>query len=319
MGDAEHVRRVVAGYADCAYDLVLRAGCPPDRASEVLLSAVRQVTGTPAEWTAGPGDLLGEWLRAAQDLADQAARSGKPTCSVHPTGNADEMACGVGVALEALGPDTARLLLLRDSYDVPPGSVAVAVGIDIPELRRRVAAARLAFLRRYDPPATTLLLELPPCAADPGELAAVCDSTAPPGVDANLRRHAYRCQRCEETAEVQGRARRILSWVRPRSMEPSARSALVAAAGRLGSGRLVTLEALLDAGSEGPRHVVHRRRRRPARGLVAGTLTGALVCGVAIGLTDLGVPSRQPAGSSQPQQRRTDAPKVDVPPVVSSP
>lgn len=318
LRDAGDVRRVVARYADFGYDLVLRAGCPPDQASSVLLSALQRVAGAPADGPAGIGDLLGDWLRAAQGLADQAARSAGPEPSMHPAGDADEIACRVRLALEALEPDSARLLLLRDSYDLPPGPVAVAIGVEIPELHRRIAAARLAFLRRYDPPATKLLLELPPCAADPGELAALCDSTAPPGVDANLRRHAYRCQRCEETAEVQRRARRILSWVRPRSMEPSARAALVVRAGRLGSGRLVTLEALLDAGSdEGPRRISHPRRRRPARGLVAATLSAALVSGVAVGLTDLGRPGRQPADSSQ-QQRRSDPPN-DVTPTVRSP
>lgn len=300
LGDAADVRRIVTTYADHVYDLVRRTGCSPDRAIEVLLVAIGDMLDGLAADPGGVEDLLGGWLRAAQTMAVSAATGSEPTAECP---DPDDVGVRVEAALDDLEPDSARLLLLRDSYDLPPGAVAVAIGVDVPELRRRIATARLSFLRRYDPAATQLLLELPSCAADPGELAALCDSTAPPSVDANLRRHAYRCQRCEETAEVQRRARRILSWVAPQPMDPPALAALAAAAARLASGQVITLEALLDAGSDLRRRPIRRRarRRRPAPALVATALSVALVAGVSVGLTDLGAPSGPRPGSSQPQ------------------
>lgn len=279
---ADDICWVVATHGDSVYELVLRAGCPADRASDVLLAAVGQLLDALADDPAGPTDLLGCWLGAAHALAGPGAQF----AALRDAENRDDdgIAVQVHAANAALDPGSARLLFLRDTCDLPPASVAVALGLGMTELRRRTGTARLAFLHAYDPAATRLLNDLPACAADLGELAALCDATAAPRVSAELRRHAYRCQRCEETTELQYRARRILRRVATRPMEPPARVALVAAAGRLAEARLSVLDAMLDAAGapETGRHGGQRPRVRPA--VIAGTLVAALLTGSAAGV-----------------------------------
>ena len=293
--DADDIRRVVAGYGDRGYSLVVGAGCPADRAYDVLLAAVGLLLDALSDDPAEVGDLLGYWLRAAENLAGQAV--GGPA----PAGpDSDGLVERAEAALGGLEPESARLLRLRDMYDLPAGSVSVLLGVPIVELRRLTGTARLAFLRQYDPPASSLLQQLPPCPTDVGELAAVCDATAPPHVGAELRRHAYRCLRCEETAELQRRARRILGRLTLPAMAPPARATLTAAAGELAESRLPMLDALLDAGADWT--PARGRPRRPAPVVVAAALTAALAGGVAIGRSQLGTSGNTTGvGSSQSQ------------------
>lgn len=305
--DADDIGRLVAAYADAGHDVLLRAGCLPEQAAGLLLAGIQRLVAALADDPAEVGDLLGYWLRMTAGRGAQAGPAHQNSDGrTRPV--RDPVDAQAEDALRALDWDTIRLLLLRDVHNLPLGSVAVATGTDLPELHRRTGTARMAFLREYASAAVQLLAELPTCAADLGGLAALCDATAPPALGAELRRHAYRCQRCEETAELQRRARRILGRLSLHPMEPPARTALVAAAVRLAESRLPMLDVLLDGKGDGqpdgepdgatvavPRGRGARRpTSRPALGRrVIGAALGAalvtgLLTGAAIGLGQLG-------------------------------
>lgn len=319
--DADDIRRVVAGYADRGYDFLLRGGCPPARAPELLLAAVDHLLTALSEQPATVGDLLGYWLRAGQTLAQHDRSAPVSAPGGHPDDHPDDVEKRALDALAELDADGGRLLLLRDTYNIPPASVVVAVGVDLPELRQRTGTARLAFLRRYDPAAANLLHALPACPADVGDLAALCDSTVPSGVGAALRRHAYHCPRCEETAELQRRARLILGRVTVRRLEAGTSAALVAAAGRLAESRLPVLEAMLDDGWR-TTALPHRKppavRRPVALAAVGAALIAGLAAGAAVGVADRRLPI-----PSEPRtvhmQRAGEVPIAVVSPTATSP
>lgn len=295
--DADGIRRLVETYADRGYDFVLRAGCPPEQAVGVLLAAVEHVLADPA----GAPDPLGAWLHAATTIT-----AGMTGGRAGPPADGDGVGARIGAALDSLDPTSARILLLRDTYDLPASSVAVAIGLELGDLRRRTGSARLAFVHHYDPGATRLLQDLPTCAANQGELAALSDATSPPGLSAEFRGHAYRCQRCEETTEIHRRARWMLSRVTLRPMDRAARTAVTSAAARLATAGLATARLPAAGASRGrglppARHLP--AHRRPGRRVVAAALSAALAGGVVVGLTDLGSRDGPPRGTAGPASR----------------
>jgi len=281
---------LVGGHIDVAYDLALRSGCHPDRGVEVLLAALdRALTARPGP-SAAAADLLGGWLRHVRDLAGAASTprragrlrdlltgQGPGSKSTRPDlGVADPLSARLRDALAGVEDRCALALLLGDGYDLPPEAVAAALDLDLPEVGRRVAAGRLALLAGYHPATVGLLDHLPPCPAAIAFVAAPIEPTLPPAVGATLRRHAYHCRRCDEVAELQARARRImlrLDVTRPSAAQRH-KVAVAAAAPSATSAGSPTAPARLAADG----------RRRPSPILVAVAVSTSLAAGVAAGL-----------------------------------
>lgn len=313
---------MVATYADRVHDAVLRADCPGSEAPEVLEEAVGHLLDVLVRRPADVRDLLGCWLRQAELLA------GRRSSSVHVRRD-DADAARVRAVLAALEAPDRRVLMLRDAYDLPPGSAAVALDLDLAELRGRLATARLRFLRRYEAAALPVVpterssaehsstaqhsstaehSAMAPCATDAAELGALSDRTLPPARAAALRRHNHGCLRCEEVADGQERVRRIIGSLPLIGLDPRARTALTARTAVMAERRLSVLDAILDGrldarpatdgqhpGGRGPGAAVPGAgavRRRPllSPAVVAVAIAAALLAGVATGLSGLRVP-----------------------------
>lgn len=299
--DADDVRRVVGAYADPVHDAVLRAGCPGSEASEVLEDAVRQLLDALIRSPAGVRDLLGCWLREAERLA------GQRSSAVHIRRD-DAEALRVRGVLDALDAADRRALMFRDAYDLPPASAAVALDTDVVALRERLAGARLDFLRRYDAASRPAVPAA--CGTHPSELAALSDRTLPPMRASTLRRHTYGCPGCEEVADAQERARRIIGGLPVLGLDPAIRAGVLARTGAIAERRLSILDAMLA-----PAEVSSQDRSATEQApivspvLVAVAIAAALLAGVGIGLSNVSMPQlhRDRTATSQPAPARPSA------------
>jgi hypothetical protein len=213
-------------------------------------------------------DPLARWLVCAEALTGPAAGTGE-------VGDEDRASRPVRAALDELEPATQRVLVLRDGYDLPERTVAAVLGVEVGTARRRLAAARLALLTAYDGRPAPSPGDGPDCPTDFAVFAAVADGTLEAAQAACLRRHAYRCPRCEDVIDVEVRARRMVAALPTATLSVAARQALVAAARGAAS----------DVAPGVRRRAASRRFAVPPA--VAGlTAAVALVAGVGAGLID---------------------------------
>ena len=138
---ADRAVAAVRVHLDRVHDAVLRTGCPPADAVEVVRATALALVERSA---AGPGsadEAVGRWFADAQ-------ASGRQITGPVPALPGDERQQGLQSALDAL-PEGQRLaVLLRDAYDLPVPAVAAALGSDLvtteqvlDEARRTLPAA----------------------------------------------------------------------------------------------------------------------------------------------------------------------------------
>lgn len=229
--DADQVAWLVSTYADRVHDAVRRCGCSADDSVVVLHRAVNGLLDA-------PDDQLAGWLLRAEVLA--------PTDDGLPAD--DDVAAPVRWALALLPAAQQRVLTIRDGYDLPEGSAAVVLDSDVPTLRRRLGAARVALVSAYDGRPRSPHRPHPDCPADTGDLAALADGTLTAGA-LGLRRHVFACDGCEEWLEAQARARRMVAGLPLLRLSAPARSALADAAAASAEERLGALAALFRPGA----------------------------------------------------------------------
>ncbi len=293
----EYVARITAAYADRLHDAVRRAGCSPAAAYDVLRQALvativaldrgsaKAKANANANPNANANDLLSSWLRHAEAMA---ARRGEQ----HDPPDEDAEEHRGRAALAQLEPDSRRVLMLRDGYDLPPATVAACCDTDVAGMRRRVFAARLGLLASYDARPGPEPGDESDCPLDTGELAALTDHTLPPSGSVVLRRHAYRCPRCDDVIDAQERARRIVARLPLLRMDPTAGMRLVDAAAAAAEERLSPLDALFV----GPAPEASHEQGRPLSAALAGfALSLSLLAGVVAGLADGRRPHPSPA------------------------
>ena len=202
---AEQVVPLLRVHADRVHDAVRRAGCSPATAVEVVETSALDLVDAVA--AGDVDDPLGAWFARADALAAQVQ-----TGADVPVGEgllaADGDQALLGRALDAL-PDRQRLaLLLRDSYDLPPGSVGTALGTTADGAMAQVAAARLAFLPGIDGRPSPALDGHP---ADLAALGRIGEGGPVAAPDATTRKHAQACALCRSVVEAQDDAHRLLS------------------------------------------------------------------------------------------------------------
>lgn len=266
---------VVSAYADRVHDDVRRLGCTPAEAAEVVeqtaLGLAERLRVRPHEIR----DLVGTWFRDARVAAERAG-----------TGVEEEDLAGAGIvqrseddaatraALNALGERDRVALLLKDAYDLPYLSVAVALGLEQDAAAVVVARARLRFLRAVgdgpDDPA-------PGHEAELATAARLADGQLPHDAISGAERHVAKCATCGAAVPAMREARRLLSGLAILAMPDTDRDALIARAAAVAQRVLPTAEEVAAAEEDDGRVL-------PPMWLVSTSLGGAFVLGAIVAL-----------------------------------
>jgi hypothetical protein len=168
-------------------------------------------------------------------------------------------------------------LLLRDAYDLPYLSVAVALSADVEPVAVLVARARLRFLALAagDAPGQ------PPGDHDAhlATAARLADGQLAADAVAGAERQAAKCAVCRTVLPAQREARRLLAGLAIIAMADADRDALIARATAVANRLLPSADEVESAGNA--------RRVLPVS-LVAGCLGGALVLGALVALASSG-------------------------------
>jgi DNA-directed RNA polymerase specialized sigma24 family protein len=289
---------VVRAYADRVHDDVRRLGCTPAAAAEVVetsaLGLCERLRARPDQ----VGDLVGAWFRDARVYAQRVATG--------TSADADDLE-GAGIvrrsdddaaarrALAGLNERDRVALLLRDAYDLPYPSTAVALGCDAEAAARLVGLARLRFLRLAagaapDEPAGHDV-EL-------ANAARLADGGLAPDASGAAERHAAKCPICTALLPAQREARRLLSGLAILAMPDADRDRLIARATSVATRLLPSAAdvaaATAPAGDPGARLVPFT--------LVVSCLGGALLLGGLAGMVSGGGPGfgRSGAPSFEP-------------------
>lgn len=211
MVAAETVVAAVRAHADRVHDLARRLGCNPSAAAEVTEASALELVDAAAATPHEVADPVGWWFRRAEELA-RAVSGGVPAArQPRPMGETRPFVglVGQGVLTRALAelPDEERLLLLlRDSYDLAPSTVAAASGRTPDAVSLMVARGRLELLDSCGeavPEPTGHVGEL-------GPLARVAEGSVAPR-DVAVARHVGRCAGCTAVVDAQTRARRLMA------------------------------------------------------------------------------------------------------------
>jgi DNA-directed RNA polymerase specialized sigma24 family protein len=207
---AEDLIAAVRVHADRVHDAVRRLGCDPAAAVQVVEESALDLVDAVATRPETVEDAVGWWFAQARALAARVAGEGEPGELPVGTGllAVDEDQEVLAEALDEL-PETERLaLLLRDSYDLPAGSVGAALGTDEDGAMEVVGRARLAFLPLVDaepaPPVPAHQLAL-------GALARIAQGSPFAARDATVRRHALSCAGCRTLTDALQRAHLLLN------------------------------------------------------------------------------------------------------------
>jgi hypothetical protein len=290
---------VVRAYADRVHDDVRRLGCGPDEAAEVVaasaLGLAERLRARPHE----VGDLVGAWFRDARVLAERVGGGVEP----------EDLAAGEGIvrrsdddaaartALAELGERDRVALLLRDAYDLPYVSTAVALGTPVETAGCLVGRARLRFLR----------LAAGEAPAEPeghdtelARNARLADGQLPPDDVPGAERHASRCPVCGPLLPAQREARKLLTGLAILAMSDADRDSLIARATAVAERLLPSAEEVAAAGDR------REGKLLPAT-LVVACLGGAVVLGAVVAL----------AGGDRTGNVRAGAPTLD--PVTPTP
>lgn len=289
---ADFVAAVLEAYTDRVADAAHRLGCPPQDVAAVVersgVALIEMCARSPGQVV----DLAGRWLADTRAMVLAA-----PTVAL-PTGTPSPTAAGVDVetALAELDERRRFALLLRDSYDLAPLAVAVALDSSTSDAAMVVAEARLRLLEAHDgTPAPSLAGHRVVAGVSLGTLGALSDGAAAelteyddPVLPAR-RRHVGSCAACAAVLDAQTRARVALAALAVLGLAEAERGAVLARLLERGTALLPSAERV---------RLAAEKPRRALPPLVAGlVLLLALVVGVAVGAASLGRGPAPPAAA----------------------
>ncbi len=252
----------VAAYADRVHDLLRRVGCDPDQAVEATESYALALLDALVNRPESVVDMAGWWFSRVLTLGDQlggnpaddAVNDGQPAGDA-PTsvlaGTAAEER--VRAALANLPAPERAAIVLRDTYDLPPQAVAVALRRPAELADSLVARGRLALVAGYDDTRAPTLADHPGRPPELVALSRLADSSQAPA-DANaLHRHVRTCTRCEDVVEALARARRLAHGLPVIALPDQARERLLTETAARAHATLPTPdEVLLAADADEP-------------------------------------------------------------------
>ena len=270
---AEDLSAAVRIHADRVHDLVRRLGGSPDAAVEVVETSALDLVRACQDSPASVSDLVGWWFARARALGVQVAGATHDL----PLGGgvlaADADQARVAQALDAL-PEVERVaVLVRDSYDLPLASLAVAAAASPDAAMELVGRGRLRFLREIGD-------DLPTTAGhtvDLGGLARLGSGGAVAARDATTRRHAQSCQICGGVLACQQRAHQLLAGLSVVALPEGARNDLLARLDTTARAALPSSATLLASADEAEEY-----DETPSRW--AAPLYGVLALFVAVGV-----------------------------------
>ena len=238
-------------HADRVHDLVRRTGCPAQAAPDVVESTALDLLDRLVDAPESVGDLVGWWFAHAYDAARRVAAADPQAATrngLHPVSLLAGTEAEVRVReLLAAMPERERLaVLLRDAYDLPLQSVAVALRRPDDVAAALIAASRLHLVSAYRgrrPP--TLDGHPPRPAVDSATLAMLCDGSLTGQQATVLRRHTHTCAQCEDVADALSQARQLAAGLPVLSLPDDERDVLVERVEDRAIGVLPTLEEVL--------------------------------------------------------------------------
>lgn len=303
MTTAADLLAVVRVHADRVHDAVRRLGCGPDDALQVVERSANDLVD--AARGGQLDDPVGWWFARARVLARQVAGTGDDDL---PVGggvlSTDTNQVRLAEALESRPERERAALLLRDSYDLPAGSVATVLGLDAHAAMEVVGAARLAFLPALLGGAP---LSLAGHAVDLAALARLSEGGPVAAADATTRRHAQSCDRCADALDAMERSRRLLAGLAVVAMPDAEREALLL---RLGARTAQALPAAV-AVEEVEEEWEDEPRRPYSLSLIALGLVVALGLGIGGGIL-----ASRPGRTSVDAQVRSFGQVTQAPPLV---
>ncbi|HEV2890113.1 MAG TPA: sigma factor-like helix-turn-helix DNA-binding protein [Frankiaceae bacterium] len=274
---------VVRAYADRVHDDVRRLGCTPAEAAEVVetsaLNLAERLRVRPHEVP----DLVGTWFRDARLFAERVASGGADPDEVVESSEGivqtSEEDAASRRALAELNERDRVALLLRDAYDLPYASTAVALGCEVAAAGTCVAKARLRFLAlaggaSYDEPVghDELL----------SATARLADGSLPPDEAGGAERHAAKCAVCGPLVAPLREARKLLTGLAILAMPDPDRDALIARATAVAERVLPTAAEVAAAAEDtGPSRLV-------PLSVAAGCVVGAVALGVFVAFATTG-------------------------------
>ena len=289
---------VVRAYADRVHDDVRRLGCTPAEAAEVVetsaLNLAERLRVRPHEVP----DLVGAWFRDARLYAERVASGGADPDEVVETSEgivqASEEDAASRRALAELNDRDRVALLLRDAYDLPYASTAVALGAEAGVVGAVVARARLRFLRLAAGEAPD-----EPAGHDAvlATTARLADGSLPPEEVGGAERHVAKCAVCAPLVAPLREARRLLTGLAILAMPDADRDALIARATAVAERVLPTAEEVAAAAAD------PRPHRLLPISLVAACVAGAVALGALVAFAtndDTGDPTAVPTLSEDP-------------------
>ncbi|HUR14364.1 MAG TPA: hypothetical protein VM097_07710 [Mycobacteriales bacterium] len=301
MLTSDELLAAVRVHADRVHDAARRLGCGPEAAIRVThgsaLDLVDAVAHRPAEVT----DPVGWWFARARSLARRATGGDDALPQGGGVLGVDENQVRLAAALEARPERERAALLLRDSYDLPPSTVATVLGLDVESATQVVAQARLAFL-----PALASLPPLPASDHPPAltALARVAEGGQLAAREGTARRHAQACPACAAVVDVQERARRLLSGLSVVALPDDAREALLTSV----EGRAIALLPAAEPAEDD-------WEDEPGRGYSLSLMALGLVLATGLGGGIGALASR--GGDTGPLTAQRELPLVTAAPVIT--
>lgn len=326
MVSADLLATVVETYADRVCDMTRRLGCPPEQVVGVVersgLALVELCAGTPDQVV----DVAGRWFADTRALAVRARGDAAALGFASPPGAdagplaGDGATASLEAALATLDERRRLALLLRDSYDLPPLAVAVALGLSVADAQTVVAEARLRLLETRDAgTAPTLAGHVQVAGVGLGTLGALADGSADrldetqdPTLTAR-RRHVGSCSSCAAVLDAQTRARTAMAGLPVLARPEEEREPLLDHVIARGDAVLPT-EA--QAATAGMVDAPGRRRLGP---LIGVALAIAAVLGIAVGALSAGKGSGSPAVAPPPTVPAVPATPTATPTQTATP
>lgn len=328
---ADLLATVAETYADRVCDMTRRLGCPPEQVAGVVersgFALVELCARTPDQVV----DVAGRWFADTRALAvrargDAAALGvAAPGVASPPGADAGPLAgdgatASIEAALATLDERRRLALLLRDSYDLPPLAVAVALGLSVADAQTVVAEARLRLLETRDAAAApTLAGHVQVAGVGLGTLGALADGSADrldetqdPTLTAR-RRHVGSCSSCAAVLDAQTRARTAMAGLPVLARPEEEREPLLDHVIARGDAVLPT-EA--QAATAGMVDAPGRRRLGP---LIGVALAIAAVLGIAVGALSAGNGSGSPAVAPPPTVPAVPATPTATPTQTATP
>jgi hypothetical protein len=157
----------------------------------------------------------------------------------------------VRAALAGLPESERAAVVLRDSYDLPPQAVGVAMHRGSEPAAELTAAGRLRLVAAYDSrPVPDLTNHLGRTTVDVVSLSKLAEGTLEAPRAAPLRRHAANCAACEDVLESLAKGRRLAAGLPISAMDDDARESLIERIAARSTALLPSHEAVLRAVDE---------------------------------------------------------------------